>query len=74
LPWTPYIEFAAFATGVAAGAIVFAGSTDPAILGPSEVFRAGGTWDMSFADFWHGSPIPFATTCPHLFSSAGTSF
>jgi hypothetical protein len=51
LPWTPYIELAAFATGVAAGVIVFGRSIDPALLGPSEVFRAGGTWDLSFGEF-----------------------
>jgi hypothetical protein len=51
LPWTPYVELAAFATGAIAGAIVFAESTDGALLSPSEVFRTEGAWDLSFAGF-----------------------
>src|SRR5258707_5144452 len=59
LPWTPYIELASFVAGIAAGVIVFGRSTDPALLGPSEVFRAGGAWDLSFGEFLARIANPF---------------
>ena len=74
LPWTPYVELAAFATGVAGGAIVFAGSTDPAILGPSAVFRAGGAWDMGFGEFLARFADPFRHHLSALFFSSAGAF
>jgi hypothetical protein len=59
LPWTPYIELAAFATGAAAGIIVFGHNTDPALLGPSAVFQVDGPWDMSLGTFIAQVANPF---------------
>jgi hypothetical protein len=57
--WTPYVELAAFAAGIVAGVVVFGGNIDTAALGPSEVFRVGGTWDMSFGAFLTRVANPF---------------
>src|SRR5260221_3159182 len=70
LPWTPYIELASFAAGIAAGVIVFGRSTDPALLGPSEVFRAGGAWDLSFGEFLARIANPFRYDLAAVFSSS----
>jgi len=51
LPWTPYIELAAFFIGVAAGVVILIHNVEPGTLGPSQVFRVGGPWDLSFTEF-----------------------
>jgi hypothetical protein len=71
LPWTPYIELAAFATGVAAGVLIFGHNTDPALLGPSAVFQLGGPWDMSFGDFIARVANPFRYDLSALLSPSG---
>lgn len=71
IPWTPYIELAAFAAGIAAGVIVFGNSTDTAALGPSEVFEVGGAWDMSFGEFLARVANPFLYDWSAILSPAG---
>jgi len=51
-PWTPYIEVAALAVGMAAGITVLFHIVDPRILRPSELLRVGGPWDIDFATFF----------------------
>lgn len=51
VPWTPFVEFVSFVAGLAAGVIIFGWSMDTEALGPSEVFRVGGPWDLSFGAF-----------------------
>jgi hypothetical protein len=76
LPWTPYIELAAMAIGIAAGAIILRASIDPATITPGEVFRVGGPWDLDFLrflteranpfayDIWAVLPVPFSSNLP----------
>src|SRR5689334_23355807 len=71
IPWTPYIELAAFVAGAAGGVIVFGHSTDTAALGPSEVFEVGGTWDMSLGGFLARVANPFNYNWAALLSPAG---
>ena len=59
LRWTPSIELGAFATGAAAGAIVFFHSAAPGLLGPTAVFQAGGPWDMTLGQFIARAANPF---------------
>jgi hypothetical protein len=71
LPWTPYIELAAFATGAAAGIIVFGHNTDPALLGPSAVFQVDGPWDMSLGKFIARVANPFRYDLSALLAPSG---
>jgi hypothetical protein len=60
LPWTPYIELASLAVGVAGGAVILGASIDPATIAPGEVFRVGGPWDVGFLVFLAERANPFA--------------
>jgi hypothetical protein len=60
LPWTPYIELASLAVGVAGGAVILGNSIDPATIAPGEVFRVGGPWDVGFLVFLAERANPFA--------------
>jgi hypothetical protein len=60
LPWTPHIELAALAVGIAGGAVILSTSIDPATVAPGEVFRVGGPWDVDFLGFLAGRANPFA--------------
>jgi hypothetical protein len=71
LPWTPYVELGALATGAAAGAIIFGHSVDPSTLGPSAVFQVGGPWDMPFGEFIARVANPFRYDFSVLLSSTG---
>jgi len=76
LPWTPQVELVAFTIGIAGGVVILLNNIDPATLAPSEVFRLGGPWDLTFTEFlarranplaydisvvW---PVPFSGTLP----------
>lgn len=60
LPWTPRIELAAFGVGVAGGAIVLANNIALATIAPDQVFRVGGPWDLTFAEFLATRANPLA--------------
>ena len=60
LPWTPYIELAALAVGIAGGAVILSTNIDPATIAPGEVFRVGGPWDVDFLGFLASRANPFA--------------
>lgn len=51
LRWTPYIELAALWIGIMAGVVIIIHNVDPATLGPTEVLRVGGPWDLTFGEF-----------------------
>ena len=60
LPWTPHIELAALAVGIAGGAVILSTSIDPATIAPGEIFRVGGPWDVDFLGFLAERANPFA--------------
>jgi len=60
LVWTPYIEILALFVGVTAGLVILSENIEPGILGPSEVFRQGGPWDLKIGEFLAAVANPFA--------------
>ena len=59
-PWTPFIELLALLIGALGGALVLAHNLPPAATSAGAIFRAGGPWDLTVAQFLGHWGNPFA--------------
>lgn len=55
---TPYIEIAAVAIGVLSAPLLLIGSTTDNIMGPTDIFRPNGPWDLDFLTFMTERALP----------------
>jgi hypothetical protein len=57
--FTPYLEIASVAIGVLAAPLLLTASSTDNILGPRDIFRPNGPWDLNFIQFltWRALPL-----------------